>query len=324
MKLILVACICGLAVGLAAESLKLQASIPLPGVKGRIDHLAVDVKGHRLFVAALGNNTLEVVDLATGKVLKRLSDLHRPTDVLYLPEQNRIAVADSDEGTLRLYNGSSYELEARVGSLPDADNLRLTPDSKWIYVGYGEGALGVIDTATSRQTASIKVAAHPEAFQAEQTGKRIFVNVPEAKHIAVIDRDEQKVIAKWPMEKFQGNYPMALDESSHRLFVACRDPARLVVLDTRTGKIVADVACVHDADDLFYDAARKRLYLSCGEGSIDVFDQRSPDTYVFRDRIQTRFGARTSLFSPELKQFFVAVPKLGKSDAEIRVYQVAD
>jgi DNA-binding beta-propeller fold protein YncE len=209
-----------------------------------------------------------------------------------------------------------------VDSLPDADNLRLAPDGKQIYLGYAEGALAVIDTTSFKQTASISLAAHPESFQLEPDGKRIFVNVPDAKQIAVIDRDEQKVVATWPLKKFKANFAMALDASNHRLFVGCRSPARLLVLDTANGNIVADYPISGDIDDLFYDAARKRLYLSCGEGFIDVFDQKFADKYKLREKIPTRAGARTSFFSPELNQFYLAVPRHGKKDAEIQVYQL--
>jgi DNA-binding beta-propeller fold protein YncE len=305
-----------------APPLTLVKTIPLPNVSERIDHFAVDTKGHQLFVAALGNNTLEVIDLAGGKWLTNLVELHRPTDVLYLTDQNQIAVANSDEGKLMLYQGSSYGFTKAVDAVLDADNLRLAPDGKQIYLGYADGALAVIDTATFKQTASIKLPAHPESFQLEPDGNRIFVNVPDAKQIVVIDREQQKVVATWPMEKFQDNFAMALDASNHRLFVGCRSPARLLVLDNANGKMVADYPISRDIDDLFYDAARKRLYLSCGEGFIDVFDQKSADEYQLREKIPTRAGARTSFFSPDLNQFYLAVPRQGKKEAEIRVYQL--
>jgi len=151
-----------------------------------------------------------------------------------------------------------------VTSLDDADNLRFDSKAKLAWLGYGDGALGVVDTATVKQIADVKLARHPESYQLEQNGSRIFVNVPDAKQVAVVDREKRGVIATWPMEKFQANFPMALDEPNHRLYIGCRKPARLVVLDTDTGKLVADLAISGDIDDLFYDAVHTQLYLSCG------------------------------------------------------------
>ncbi len=318
---------CIVALGLRAAdspSLKLTQTIPLPGVKGRFDHFAIDVKGHRLFVAALGNNTVEVLDIAAGKPLKSIAGLHKPTGVLYLTEPNQIAVANGDDGTFKLFNGDSYELVRTVGSLDDADNVRFDPKRKLIYVGYGEGALVVIDSATMKQAASIKPPAHPESFQLEQRGSRIFINVPDAKQVAVIDRDKKTVAATWPMTEFNANFPMALDEANHRLFVGCRQPARLVVFDTTTEKPVANLAISGDTDDLFYDAGRKRLYASCGEGFVDVITQRDGGAYERRERFGSRAGARTSLFSPELNEFCLAVPQRGNQQAEVRVYEPQD
>src|SRR6266516_2710927 len=159
---------------------------------------------------------------------------------------------------------------------------------------------------------------HPESFQLEQNGNRIFVNVPDAKHIAVVDRQKRIVIATWPMEKFRANFPMALDGANHRLFVGCRTPSRLVAFDTTTGKMVTDLEISGDTDDTFYDAKLKRVYISCGEGFVDVIDQRNADSYQSRERIASRAGARTSFFSAEMNELYLAVPQRGNQDAEIR------
>jgi DNA-binding beta-propeller fold protein YncE len=208
----------------------------LPGVKGRFDHFAIDTKSRRLFVAALGNNTLEVLDLAAGKRIKTITGLHKPTGVLYLTTPNQIGVANGDDGTFKLFDGTSYALTKTIGSLDDADNVRFDPKTKLIYVGYKDGAVAVIDSATMKQTGSIKLAAHPESFQLEANGSRIFVNIPDVKQVAVVDREAKSVVATWPMTEFTANFPMALDEANHRLFVGCRQPARLVVFDTAAGK----------------------------------------------------------------------------------------
>lgn len=306
----------------AADSpLRLIQTIPLPGVKGRFDHFAIDTKGQRIFVAALGNNTLEVIDLAAGKLLQTLPGMSKPTGVLYLGEPNQVLVANGDDGTLRFLNGADFEVLQTLTSLADADNLRFDPQSETAWLGYGEGALGAIDLKAEKQLRSIKLPAHPESFQLENTGPRIFVNVPDAKQIAVIDRVKGVVTATWSMEKFQANFPMALDEPNHRLFVGCRKPARLVVLDTSTGKHLADLAISRDIDDLFYDASRKRLYLSCGEGFIDTVAQTAPGAYTRVSQLPTAPGARTCFFSPDLDRLYLAVPERASRAAEIRVYR---
>jgi YVTN family beta-propeller protein len=304
-----------------ASMLNLTKTIPLPGVRGRFDHFAIDAKGRRLFVAALGNNTLEAIDTANGKRLKSITGLHKPTGVVYLGDLNQIGVANGDDGTFKVFDGVSYALVKTVGSLDDADNVRYDSKVRLIYVGYSDGALAVIDSATMKQIGSIKLAGHPESFQLEVHGNRIFVNVPEAKHVAVIDRERKAVTATWPMTEFKANFPMALDEENHRLFIGCRHPARLVVFDTATGKSVANVAISDDTDDLFYDAKRKCIYVSCGEGSLDVIRRGSGDAYGPRVVIPTRGGARTSFFSADLDEFYLAVPVRGLQDAEIRVFR---
>lgn len=304
-----------------SNTLKLINTIPLPGVKGRFDHFAIDAKSHRLFVAALGNDTLEMLDVAAGKQVTSIKGLHMPTGVVFLSDANQIGVANGSDGTFKFFDGSAYGLLNNLRGLDDADNARFDARTKLIYNGFGDGALAIIDSATMKQTGSIKLAAHPESFQLEKNGNRIFVNVPDAKQIAVIDREKQTVTATWPMKEFQANFPMALDEANHRLFVGCRKPARLVVLDTTTGKPVTDLAISGDTDDVFYDAALKRLYVSCGEGFVDVVDQRDADHYQLQERIPTRAGARTSFFSAELNEFYLAVPQRGQQDAEIRVFQ---
>lgn len=304
------------------SKLKLTKTIPLPGVKGRFDHFAFDPNGHRLFVAALGNDTLEVIDRVEGKRLKTLGGLRKPTGVLYLARSNLIAVANGEDGTLKVFNGASYELTKTLSGLDDADNLRYDATQAVIYLGYGAGALAVIDATTLQQTGSIKLSAHPESFQLEAGGSRAFVNLPDAKQVSVVDVEKRTVTATWPTERFRSNFPMALDEDSHRLFVGCRLPARLLVLDSSTGMSIANLEISGDADDLFYDVKLKRLYISCGEGFVDVIEQQTPDHYRRLERIPTRLGARTSFFSSSTGELFVAVPKKGTEAAELRVYQV--
>jgi DNA-binding beta-propeller fold protein YncE len=319
--LLLLASLASAALAAEPAALKLTQTIPLPSVKGRFDHFAIDPAGKRLFVAALGNNTLEVIDLAAGKRIHSLARMSKPTGVLYLPDPNQVIVANGDDGTLKILSGADLKVLQNLAALAGADNLRFDPKTKLAWLGYGEGSLAIIDPAAAKLLGSVKLPAHPESFQLEKGDRRIFVNVPDAKQVAVIDRVKRTVTDTWPMETFQANFPMALDEANRRLFIGCRKPARLVVLDTANGKPVADLAISGDIDDLFYDAARKRLYLSCGEGFIDTVDQTTPDAYRRVSQVPTAPGARTCYFSPGPDRLYLAVPDRGSQEAEIRVFQ---
>ncbi|HEY2148655.1 MAG TPA: YncE family protein, partial [Pirellulales bacterium] len=261
----------------AADILKLVQTIPLPRVEGRIDHMAFDATGGRLFVAALGNDTVEVIDVAAGKVAARIQNLQAPQGIGFAPDLTRLAVANDKDGSVRLFDGKTLAPLKTIELKDDADNVRYDPAVRRFWVGYGDGGLAAIDLTNGEVLADIKLEAHPESFQLEMKGPRIFVNVPHARHIAVIDRDKESIVAKWRVNEAEANFPMALDEADHRLFIGCRKPAMLLVLDTETGKTVAAVGIVGDTDDLFYDAANKRIYVSGGDGRVTVLDQSDAD-----------------------------------------------
>jgi YVTN family beta-propeller protein len=303
-------------------ALKFQKAIALPGVTGRFDHFALDIMGNRLFVAALGNNTLEVIDLAAGTRIQSIPGLGKPTGVLFLAHLHRLFVACGDDGNVRVFDGDTLRLLKTIPGLEDADNMRFDDSAGLIYVGYGSGALAVIDAAKGETIGDITLAGHPESFQLAKEGGRIFANIPDAQHIAVVDRERNAVKTTWPMTNFKANFPMALDEAGHRLFVGCRNPARLVVLDTESGKKVVDLVLSGDIDDVFYDGASRRLYASCGEGYIDVIGQKDKDHYERMERIATAPGARTAFFSPDRRALYLAVPDHGTQNAEIRVFEV--
>jgi YVTN family beta-propeller protein len=307
---------------IAAETLALKATVPLPGVKGRFDHFAIDTNTDRLFVAALGNNTVEIIDTTAAKRLQTIGGQHKPCGIAFLAATKRLFVANGDDGSVKVYESEGYKLVKNITGLEDADNVRYDAKANLLYVGYGDGALGVIDPQKLDTVASIKLKAHPESFQLEQNGPRIFVNVPDAKQIAVVDREKRTVSATWPFEKFQANFPMSLDEANHRLFVGCRNPARLAVVDTATGEITADVAISGDTDDLFWDAARKRIYISCGEGYVDVLSA-ADGGFTRSAHIATRTGARTAFFAPALGELYLAVPLRAGAPAEIRIFVAA-
>ncbi len=304
-----------------SSSMALVRTIPLGDVEGRIDHLAVDATGTRLWVAALGNDTIEVIDLESGTRLQSIDAAKEPQGVCLIPETNRIVVASGEDGMCRTFD-TARNIVASLGSLDDADNVRYDPREKRLYVGYGKGTLAVVDCEKGVKLADIRLAGHPESFQLERQGRRIFVNVPTAGHVAVVDRDQAAVVAIWPISDAGANYPMALDEVSKRLFVVARKPAKLLVLDSESGKNVATLDCCGDADDIFYDAARRQLYVSGGEGCISVFQQEGADRYTLKSTVPTVAGARTSLFVPETSRLFLAVPRSIDHAAEVREYRI--
>jgi DNA-binding beta-propeller fold protein YncE len=307
----------------ATAPLTLDKTIPLEKVEGRIDHMAADVAGKRLFVAALGNNTVEVLDLKAAKTIQSLPGFAEPQGIAYVPELDQLFVANGQDGTCRIIDGHSFKTISSVQCGEDADNVRYDDKARRIYVGYGGGALAVLDAKTGGKLADIKLAGHPESFRLETGGPRIFVNVPQAEHIAIIDRHKETVTETWPLKEATANFPLILDEPNHRLFAGCRKPAKLLVFDTSApgGRQVATVPISSDTDDLFFDARNKFIYVSCGQGVIDVIKQTGADTYEKVKAIPTPAGARTSLFVPELNLFCLAVPHRGAQSAEIRVFK---
>jgi DNA-binding beta-propeller fold protein YncE len=302
-----------------SEMLRLEATIPMADVQGRIDHLSIDLQGQRLFVAALGNNSLEVIDLKEYKQVHSISGLAEPQGIAYIPSTNRLFVANGKDGSVRAFDAGSWKMLKSIAYGDDADNLRHDSLSSHIWVGYGGGALGEFDQEGTK-LADIKLDAHPESFQLERNGSRIFVNLPGSRKIAVVDRKTRSVSESWGTGGPLANYPMALDEQDHRLFVVTRFPARLIVLNTDQGKRVASLPTIGDCDDVFYDERRHRIYAIGGEGGISVFQQRDADHYDELGRIKTVSGARTGFFSPEFDKLYVAVRKHESQSAEIRVY----
>lgn len=304
------------------ESMKLIASIALPDVNGRIDHLSYDFKHQKLFIAALGNNTVEVVDLNNQKVIHSIKNLSKPQGVAFIAERNSFVVANGDNGLVELYDAVSHQKTNSVQLSGDADNVRYNPLTHKIYVGYGHGGIAVIDATTFKLITEIKLSGHPESFQLDKSAKKIFVNVPDAKQIEVIDLDKNTVTDKWAITEARANYPMSLDEANHRLFVGCRNEPQLLIIDTQTGKTISSFSIDGDIDDIFYNAKRKEIYLSCGGGYIDVFKQIDANTYEALGKISTGKGARTSLFIPDLNQFVVASPASLGTNASVLIYSL--
>ncbi|HVE39818.1 MAG TPA: hypothetical protein VNM14_08030, partial [Planctomycetota bacterium] len=214
--------------------------------------------------------------------------------------------------------GSTFKMLKKVDCKADADNVRYDAEAKLVYVGYGNGALGIVDPEKGARVGDIPLDGHPESFQLESHGKRVFVNVPKAGHIAVVDREKRAVVAKWKLSA-GSNFPMALDDAGQRLFVGCRQPAKLLVVDTESGKELSAVECSGDTDDVFFDATSKRVFVSCGAGFLDVFDATEAPKRIAK--LPTAAGARTCLYVPELGKLFLAVPQRGSQQAEIRIYK---
>jgi hypothetical protein len=300
--------------------LQLEAKIPLGNVAGRIDHLAFDATGGRLFIAELGNNSVGVVSLEKRAVLHRITGLSEPQGVAFLDSERTLYVANAGDGVVYLYRGDDFAAAQQIALGSDADNIRFDVADKRLVVGYGGGALAAIDPAARKTVATYPLKAHPESFQIDVVRNRIFVNLPDAHAIAVLERSSGKFLAQWQLTH-AGNFPMALDPAQPRLFTVFRKPARLVAYAMDDGKTLADVAVCGDADDVFFDAKRQRLYVVCGEGFVDVFDANGPLQRL--GRILTSEGARTGLFVPSLDRLVVAARAHGREPTTLWVFAPA-
>jgi DNA-binding beta-propeller fold protein YncE len=305
----------------AEAALLLERTIPLEHVSGRIDHMAIDIGRKRLFIAELGNNSVDVIDLSEGRPIHRFSGLREPQGIGYAAAANLVVVANAGDGTVRMFQGESFAPLGSIALGDDADNVRLDPGTGAVFVGYGSGGLAIIDPKSRTKIADISLPAHPEAFQIDPDAGRAFVNVPDAGQIAVVDLEKRRQLASWRVPGLSANFPMALDSARSVLATVFRRPSRLVLLDARTGGITGKLPVCADADDVFFDAKRERIYVSCGSGEIAVF-QRDGGTYRPLTSVATASGARTSLFVPQLDRLFVAerAGLLGSS-AAVGVYR---
>ena len=305
------------------QKLSLIATIQLPGVTGRIDHLAFDQRTQRVFVAALGNNTIEIVDLKTSKIIHSISQLSEPQGIAFVTSNNSIIVANGGNGVCEVFNAVSFQKITSIQLPGDADNVRYDSINNKIYFGYGEGGIAIIDATTFKQTGDIKLEGHPESFQIDGKANRMYVNVPDKQQIEVIDLDKKQVIDKWKMTEAKSNFPMSLDVVNHRLFIGCRRPAKLLVIDAQTGKLITSVDTDSDVDDVFYDQKTNNIYLSCGGGYIDIVKQISSNSYQVAEKIASHSGARTSLLIPNQNRLLVASPKSFRNSALLLVYEIS-
>ena len=299
--------------------LELERKIPLGAVNGRIDHLAFDLSRKQVFIAELQNNSVGVVDLGSGRLLHRITGLSEPQGVGYVPSVDMLFVANGGDGSVRVFKGGDFTPTGLQALDSDADNVRVDAETAQVYVGFGSGALAVIDSTTRMKIKDIELPAHPESFQINQSTRQIFVNIPNAGSIVVLAKMGDAPRASWPTANDQGNFAMSLDEENQRVLVVFRNPPKLSVRDMHTGAVIAEQNTCGDVDDMFVDAKRRRVYVTCGEGFIDVLNASAD--YARLVRIATRPGARTSLFIPPLDRLAVAARASGSEPAELWIYR---
>jgi DNA-binding beta-propeller fold protein YncE len=300
-------------------------NILLPGVKGRLDHIGVDRASDRLFIAARGDNSLQVIELGTSTIVHNVSGFNEPQGVVFDAAQNKIFVSNGGNGTVEVLDGNTYAIIDKISLGSDADNIRLDSKRDLVLIGYGSGTISgiaVVNASSDRVVARIGLDGHPEAFELDPKSDRIFVNVPTSQSIEILNETEAKFISEWSFSDVSDNFPMALDSIHGRLFVGTWFPSRLLVYDTISGRRVAEVNISGDTDDIYYDQGKGVVLLSCGEGKANLVSQTSPDQYVLLPITPTRSGARTSLYVSETGMFYLALASSDTFAAELRVYQL--
>jgi DNA-binding beta-propeller fold protein YncE len=316
------------------QPLQLVQTISIPNVKGRLDHMEVDVKNQRLFVAGLENGTCEVVDLRAGKWTRSIPGFKKPQGVLYVPELNKLFVASGDDGMVRVFRGDTLQLLDSIELEPGPNRIVYEPNSKLVYVGYGGkdagkdyGEVGIIDAKNDKHIGDIKVTAHPSELLLNKSGTTLFVFTSIANRLQVVDIIKREVLSTWPISS-QRPGDAAFDESNSRLFIGTRAPAEMVVMDSKSGKEVAHLPTVEGQDGVYFDGPHQRVYVSGGRelpnGFVYVYQRKGPDQYETMGKIPTRGGAGTSFWSPALNRYYVAAPANNKEDAAILVYAPAD
>lgn len=321
--LILMCCLfAGCGTSSRSGSLELEQTIRLPNVKGGFDLMAVDVEGKRLFLAGEDNNTVEVIDLAAGRAIQSVGGVHEPKWIVFRPESHKLYVSNGGDGAVRVFDSKTFQPLKTIEFKEKSNNLRFDAATGLLYVGVGKtfGEIAIIDTKTDTVVGRIPLAAFPKQFELELNGPRIFVNVPSANHVAVLNRNTRQVVATWPIEGAKGNVPMGYDPAHHRLMVGCESGVWQVI-DTDSGKLVATLPIAPEPDGVHYDTQRRLIYVSCGEGEVDVIRQIDADHYERAGTIPTAKGAATSMWSSQMKRFYLAVPQREGQEAALRVYR---
>jgi DNA-binding beta-propeller fold protein YncE len=307
--------------------LQLEEQIPVPSVAGRLDHFSIDAKRKRLFVSALGNNSLEVIDTFAGRVIHSIKGLAEPQGPLYIPGFDKLYVANAEDGKVRVYDGATYTLRKTIDFGADPDNMRYDEASKTVFVGFGQedGGIAMIDPKTDERVGNVyKTEGHPESFQVEASGGHIFANVPDAGNVVESVDRKTGAVTKWPLKGLRANYAMALNEQEHRLFTITRKTPMMVVLDTQTGNEVTRLPAAGECDDVFFDASRKRIYVIGAAGMISVFQQNDTDHYELVANVPSAVGIRTGYFFTKRDRLYVGIPAKGNESAQIWTYEAED
>ncbi|MFA5265292.1 MAG: hypothetical protein WC378_15825 [Opitutaceae bacterium] len=305
--------------------LRLVNTIPLPKVEGPIGGIAFDQPRRHLLVAATGNNTVEVVEVNTGRLIQSIPGLHEPQGIAFARDLNRFAAANRKEGSIALYDANTLDLLSSVPLAGSVDIVRYDSKPHILWVGYSKdpGFLVAVDLQEMQDIGRVKLEGCPALFQFETGGPFLYVIIPKAGHIAVVDRNRCNIAAKWPIASVSDFHSMALDEIGHRLFIAGRNPSKLLVLNTKTGGLVASLDITGDADDMFFDPVLRRLLVIGGEGSITMIAMETADTYRVLETIPTARGARAACYLGTARQLYLAVPHDGDQQAEIRVFSLS-
>ena len=308
--------------------LRLVQTIPLPDLKaGDFDHFAVDLAGNRLFLTAEANNAVVVLDTKTNKLIHTIPDLEEPHSMLFLPAAKQLWVVAG--GAAKIFDTGTYAPIETVKLTEGADSSAYDPAKHLFYISAGGSdaklaytLISIVNTSTRKKIGDIKVdSANVEAMGIEKNGPRMFANIRDKSLVGVIDREKRTVTSTWPLGELHGNTPLIFDEANHRIFVAGRKPPSLEVLDSDSGKIVATLPIAEMVDDMAFDAASKRIYIPCNEFTV-VFQQKDADHYEELGRVPTGFRAKTAIFVPQLKRYYVAAPGHEKVPAGVKVYEV--
>jgi len=313
------------------DPLRLIQTISMPNVKGRIDHMDVDLKGKRLFVAGLENGTVEVIDLKGGKWIHSISGIKTPQGIAYVPSLNKLFIANENDDSLKVFRGDTLVLLNTIPLELGSNRVTYDPHAEHLYVGYGgasakkdNGEVGIIDAKTDKLIGNVPVGIRPAEILIDKSGQTLFVFESRGSKIQVVDPRKGQVLSTWPVSS-QRPGDGAFDEPNHRLLIGTRMPPSLVVMDSTSGKEVASIPTVEGMDGVYFDAGHKRVYVSGGRdndvGYVFVYRQLDSDHYEQIGKIPTRSGAGTSFWSPELNRYFVAAPANDKEEAAILVFE---
>lgn len=311
--------------------LRLVQTISMPNVKGRIDHMDVDVKTRRLFVSGLENGSEEVIDLGSGKWARSLPGFEKPQGVVYAAGVNKLFVASGDDGLLRAFRGRTLEPLGSIELDSGPNRIAYDPQAKLVYVGYDgkdggktSGEIAIVDARSDRHIGDIRVDSHPAELALDASGRRLYVLLPRVDKVQVIDTATQRVVTSWPVSS-QRPGDAALDPALHRLFIGTHTPPQMIVMDTETGKEISSLATVEGMDGVAYDIRHKRIYVSGGRGfdtgAVYIYQLEDGDHYKYLGQVATRRGAGTSFWSPELNRYYVAAPAHDNTEAAILVYE---